>query len=124
MLKDNATGALSSEQAVADNTLNTFGINFRYGGPIYNFFVEFIYDGKTVKTASEALNKAFKAPGGTTVVSESVKWDIVNPYTINFGGDWRVSRNVILNYGIRCILNKNFSTTTFTPVANISCMMR
>lgn len=124
LLKDNSTGIQTQEQAVASNKLITLGINFRYGGPVYNFFAEFIYEGKTVKTANDALNEVFKVPNGATIISNSVKWDIVNPYIINFGGDWRISRNVILNYGIRCIMDKTFKNTTFTPIANISCMMR
>jgi len=37
---------------------------------------------------------------------------VVHSYTINFGGDWRISRNVILNYGMRCVLNKNIKVNS------------
>lgn len=110
--------------SIADNRLFTAGVNLRYGGPIYNFFIEFIAEGKTLKTPLEALNATFTAPAGKTIASSSVKWDIVNPYVISFGGDWRVSRNVILNYGIRCEMDSKFKTKSFIPIANISCMMR
>lgn len=123
-LKDNNTGDETRETTVAANNLITLGINFRYGGPIYNFFTEFIYEGKRIKTPLEAVNEAFNTPGGKSIISSSVKWDIAHPYTINFGGDWRISRNVILNYGMRWNLSKEFKTISFTPIANISCMMR
>jgi hypothetical protein len=119
-----STGTETDATAIAENRLFTAGINLRYGGPTYNFFIEFIAEGKTLKTPLEALNAAFTAPAGKTIASSSVKWDIVNPYVISFGGDWRVSRNVILNYGIRCELDSKFKTRSILPIANISCMMR
>lgn len=29
----------------------------------------------------------------------------------------------ILNYGFRCVFDKNFKNTSFIPIANTSCMM-
>jgi hypothetical protein len=71
-----------------------------------------------------ALQSVFEAPDGKEIVVSSVKWETVNPYTINLGGDWRISRNVILNYGIRWVMDEKFKTISFTPIASISCMMR
>ncbi len=123
-LKDNITGDETTASTIAANNLISMGINFRYGGPVYNFFAEIIYEGKRVKTPIEAVNESFTTPGGKTIVTSSVKWDIVHPYTINFGGDWRISRNVVLNYGMRLLMDNNYKTISFTPIANISCMMR
>ncbi len=117
-------GNFISDTAIAGNKLLTMGINFRYGGPVFNFFAEIIYDGKTTKTPVDALNNVFKTPEGFELVPTSVKWDKVTPYTLNFGGDWRISRNLLLNYGIRTQFDKDFKKTTFTPVVNLSCMMR
>ena len=123
-VKDKATGEETPQSAIAANRLYSFGINVRYGGPVYNFFTEFIWEGKKSKTPVDALNNVFSVPDGKEIIPGTVKWDEVQPYTINLGGDWRISRNVILNYGIRCVMDKNFKTTSFTPIANISCMMR
>ncbi len=123
-MRDDVTGIDTSLSAIAANRLFTFGINFRYGGPVFNFFAEFIREAKSLKTPIQALNDAFTAPNGKTILTSTVKWDVVQPYIINFGGDWRVGRNLILNYGMRCVLDKNFKTVSFTPIANISCMMR
>lgn len=123
-MQDDVTGIDTSLSAIAANRLYTFGINFRYGGPVFNFFAEFIRESKSLKTPIDALNDAFTAPGGKTIITSTVKWDVVRPYIINFGGDWRISRNLILNYGMRCVLDKNLKTVSFTPIANISCMMR
>jgi len=123
-IKDISNGSESSQKAIAQNTLFTMGTNIRYGSSIYTFFVEFLYEKKGLKTPMEALNDAFKTPANFQVVTSSVKWDIVHPNTLSFGGDWRLSRSVILNYGMRCIFSKDWKFKTFTPVATISCMMR
>jgi hypothetical protein len=110
--------------AIADNTLFTMGMNLRYGGPYFTFFMEFLYEKKGLKTPTQALDKAFTAPPGFEVVDNTVKWDVVNPNTISIGGDWRMSRSVVLNYGMRCILDQNWKFKAFVPVASIACMMR
>ncbi len=125
IMKDLSTGEESSRKAVADNTLYTMGLNLRYGGSIYTFFIEFFYENKGLKTPVEALNEAFGGPhSGFEIVASSVKWDVVHPNTISFGGDWRIGRSVMLNYGMRCIFNNDWKFKTFTPVVSIACLMR
>jgi hypothetical protein len=123
-MQNKLTGETTTASAIAANNLFTLGINYRYGGPIYNFFAEFIWEGKKTKTALGALQSVFDAPENETIVANSVKWETVNPYVINLGGDWRIGRNVILNYGLRCVLNNQFKAISFTPIASISCLMR
>lgn len=125
LLRDVDTEEETQQQAVADNQLWSLGFNLRYGGSLYSFFAEFFYERKGLKSALEALNESFKVPNDDVeIVESSVQWTTVHPYTINFGGDWRVSRNLILNYGMRCLFDKNWKMQTFTPVVSISCMMR
>lgn len=123
-LQDEETLQTIDRQAVASNALYTIGANIRYGSPVYTFFAEFVYERKGVKTAVDALGKVFTPLPGEVLVPGTVVWDVVPPYSINAGGDWRVSRNVILNYGVRCIFNKEFKMQTFTPVVSVACMMR
>lgn len=124
LIRDTNTDEEFSQLAVAQNTLFTVGLNLRYGGPLYTFFVEFLYERKGLKTPVEALADAFKSPAGFEVVGNTVKWNVVHPNTISFGGDWRLSRSVMLNYGMRCVFDDNWKFTAFTPVATIACMMR
>jgi phage shock protein A len=125
LLRDVNTDEQTTQQAVADNQLWSLGFNLRYGGSLYSFFTEFFYERKSFKTALKALNESFQVPSDNLeVVESSVQWTTVHPYTINFGGDWRVSRNLILNYGMRCLFDKKWKMQTFTPVVSISCMMR
>ncbi|MBO9566053.1 MAG: hypothetical protein J7621_24980 [Niastella sp.] len=125
LLRDIDTDEVTTQQAIADNQLWSMGFNLRYGGSLYSFFAEFFYERKGLKSALQALNESFKVPNDDVeIVESSVQWTTVHPYTINFGGDWRVSRNLILNYGMRCLFDKNWKMQTFTPVVSISCMMR
>jgi len=124
-IQDSSTGEESFQKAVADNTLYTAGLNLRYGGSIFTFFIEILYEKKGLKTPAEALNDSFKTPiGGFEIVASSVKWNVVHPNTISFGGDWRVGRSVMLNYGMRCVFDNNWKFKTFTPVVTVACMMR
>jgi len=125
LLHDINTGIDKPTQAVARNTLFTLGLNLRYGGPVYTFFAEMIYEYRYLHTPEEALSRSFKAPDGSVaVVDASLKWTAVQPFAFNMGGDWRISRNVILNYGMRCVFNNNWKLDTFIPVVSVSCMMR
>lgn len=124
LLRDNNTQEETPQLAVAENKLYSAGMNLRYGGPLYSFFVEFLYEKKALKTPIEALSEAFTAPANVEIIESSVKWTTVHPNALSLGGDWRISRNVIINYGMRWILDKNGKSQAFIPVAGISCMMR
>jgi len=125
LIRNKTTGDEVSQKAIADNTLYTMGMNLRYGGALYTFFIEFLYEKKGLKTPVEALNETFKVHDNDfEIVGSSVKWDVVHPNTLSFGGDWRISKSVMLNYGMRCIFDSRWKFTTFIPVATIACMMR
>ena len=124
LLRNTQTLAEQSARAVAENKLYSAGMNLRYGGPLYSFFVEFLYEKKALKTPVQALKEVFTEPANMEVVSSSVKWNVVHPSSLSIGGDWRISQNVIINYGMRWILDVNGKSQAFIPVAGISCMMR
>lgn len=124
LLRNTITQEENLRSAVAENKLYSAGMNLRYGGPLYSFFVEFLYEKKALKTPVEALRDAFAEPAQTEIVASSVKWTVVHPNSLSIGGDWRISRNVIINYGMRWIIDKDGRSRAFIPVAGISCMMR
>jgi hypothetical protein len=110
--------------AVAENRIYSLGMNLRYGGPLYSFFIEFLYEKKAIKTPADALSKVFTEPADMEVVASSVRWTPLNPNMLSIGGDWRVGKNVIINYGMRWVMDEKGKTQAFIPVAGISCMMR
>jgi hypothetical protein len=124
VLKDMSTGNESAAKTIAKNNLFSLGLNIRYGGSVYSFFMECLYEYKKLNTPIDAVNAAYKIPGNVQIIGSSLKWDEVNPNTLTIGGDWRMSRSVIINYGMRCVFDSNWKFRTFVPVATISCMMR
>lgn len=124
LLRDTDSFEETEATAVAENNIFSLGFNLRYGSPVYSFFAEFLHERKTVKTAATALEKAFDAPVDTEVVSSSVNWTVLHPNSFTIGGDWRIGKNLMINYGMRWVFNSDGKTQAFIPVAGISCMMR
>lgn len=122
--KDLSTGDETVQKTTAKNTVYSLGMNFRYGGSVYTFFFEMLYEYKKIRTPDEALNRVYKTAGNVEIVGSSAKWEEIHPNTLSIGGDWRISRSVIINYGMRCVFNSNWKFKTFVPVATVSCMMR
>ena len=76
------------------------GLNFRYGNYRYNFFTEI-----------------FSPVNFNHGVFDGSKF-------ISFGGDWRFSRNVILNYAMRASFDDAGKLENIIPVVSVSCIMR
>ena len=101
MLKDDFNGQQSS--------LWSGGLNFRYGSPKFNFFTEAVF--------TQTNNETVFANANVNLVQ-------ANSLTTSYGGDWRISRNVMLSYGVRVDYNRDFEFQTISPIAGIACMMR
>jgi hypothetical protein len=110
--------------SVGSNNIVSLGTNLRYGSPYFTFFAEYIYERRGIKTPIEAIREVFITPDNFEIVPNSVDWNIVHPYRFNFGGDWRINRNLILNFSMQTIFDKTIKLRTFLPVVSISCMMR
>jgi hypothetical protein len=122
--EDILTGDISTDTVTAKNNLFTLGLNFRYGSPKYSFFIEGFVDLKSIKKPSDIIGDRFKNQPNLKIVEPTINWTVVDPYIFTFGGDWRISNNLSINYGMRCIIDKNGKLNTFTPIVNISCLMR
>ncbi|MEY3368176.1 MAG: hypothetical protein RI973_1331 [Bacteroidota bacterium] len=122
-LIDEITQEATRQSLVVDNNLITLGANLRYGSPAYTFFAEFLYERKKFGKAIDIIQDPSLGgiPGGKFA---NVTWDITQPVIISIGGDWRVSRNVVLNYGFRGSYSKTWELKYIIPVVNLSCMMR
>ena len=83
------------------------GFNLRYGTRRYNFFLEGFLDHNTIKLASF---------GGAELERKT--------YVLTLGGDWRISRNVMLTFGIR--QSRDFINKAYflQPLMNVNCLMR
>ncbi|MBK8244847.1 MAG: hypothetical protein IPK88_15590 [Saprospiraceae bacterium] len=85
------------------------GINFRYGSPKFNFFAEGVYS---------------KSNNNSIFDNKTINLSQANALSTSYGGDWRLSRNVMLSYGIRVDYSETIKFQRITPIAGIACMMR
>ncbi|MFZ1704868.1 MAG: hypothetical protein WAT79_11020 [Saprospiraceae bacterium] len=109
-----------------------YGLGYRYGNVKYNFFIE---------VAFEKLNNYFDAQGDQPFNDDEIfaakyiedvgnGWldfkpnEALNQWTIAYGGDFKLSRNILLNFSLRTQFKKDFSLTRLLPVANIICLMK
>ena len=96
--------------ATSENSmLFSSGVNFRYGSPKFNFFAEVMYTQSKESFSFE---------------DESQNIIAANTLSTSYGGDWRLSRNVTLTYGVRVDYDRNLKFQTIAPVAGVACMMR
>ncbi|MBL0082229.1 MAG: hypothetical protein IPP37_07255 [Saprospiraceae bacterium] len=79
---------------------------------------------KILKNAVRCGKGSFITPDNFQIIANSVDWTVVHPYRFNFGGDWRMSKNVLLNYSMQTIFDENARLKTFLPVVAIACLMR
>jgi hypothetical protein len=101
---------LGKKPSLLTDTVGTqisFGLNFRYGTRRYNFFIEGFYDHETYPINEE------------TTAQFRQKFVMVT-----IGGDWRISRNVVLSFGIRQTRDTENGTLVMQPLVNVNCLMR
>ncbi len=92
-----------------NSMLFSSGVNFRYGSPKFNFFAEVMYTQSKESFVFE---------------DETQNLIAANTLSTSYGGDWRLSRNVTLTYGVRVDYDRNLKFQTIAPVAGVACMMR
>ena len=124
VLQNDQTLELLDTTTVAANIIMTYGLNVRYGGSMFTFFAEGIYERRGLKTPFEAVEKSYSPPQSFTILEESVSWTKLEPLIVNFGGDWRIKRSIILNYSMRLAFDKELKLSNFLPVVSIPCLMR
>ena len=82
------------------------GVSYRYGSPRYNFFVETLYQFNSIYDPT--IDDRFSKP----------------EISLAYGGDFRLSRNILLNFALRTNFDQDFNFLKLIPVANIMCLMR
>jgi hypothetical protein len=123
-LQNNNDLSVLDTTTVASNVLMTYGVNLRYGRPLFTFFAEAIYERRGLKTPFEAVTNSYNTPVSFTILQESVEWTKLEPLILNVGGDWRIKRSIILNYSMRLAFDKEMKLSNFLPVVSLSCLMR
>ncbi|MEL7123015.1 MAG: hypothetical protein AAFO07_26435 [Bacteroidota bacterium] len=86
------------------------GLSMRYGNPKYNFFLESFYE-RTTETVD--IDPEF----------DPFKFKQTN-YRLSYGGDFRLSRSILLNFSLQTRFEQGFKFRDFLPIANLTCLMR
>lgn len=99
----------SADSARTKSTVVTGGLGLRYGSPKFNFFTEVLYS----------------SPNSTQVLTTPDRnLTQLQQFSVVYGGDWRISYNVMLSYGVRVDYSSGLKFKNILPVAGVSCMMR
>lgn len=84
------------------------GLSLRYGNPNFNFYLETMYE-----RAKETFDPEFDP------------FQVhINNYRLAYGGDFRLSRGILLNFALQTELTDDFKFNNFLPIANVTCLMR
>jgi len=84
------------------------GLSLRYGNPKYNFYLESMYE-----RSKETIDPEFDP---FTFKTTNLR--------LSYGGDFRLSRGILLNFSLQTKFDESFKFLDFLPIANLTCLMR
>ena len=104
------------------------GLAYRYGSSKFNFFTELIMSRK----GNNPENGILEDDQFADLKSDDLGlgWygfqsgEMQTKWTLTYGGDFRISRNILLNFALRTNLNNKLKFQSFIPIANIVCLMK
>lgn len=127
--QDTLTFEEFDRDTIFGNNLITVGVNIRYGSPYFNIFIEYFADLRETKDKFDVVGfdlsrQLPNVPTGQVVIDKSVSWNLQPVHSLTLGGDWRMSRNVMLNFGLRLEFDSKWKKQTFIPISTLVCLMR
>ncbi len=117
---------------VINNANKMFGLSYRYGNARFNFFTEVIFENlgnyydpmqEEIFEKDEYFADKFADDLGTGWLNFNNTVN-KNQYTIAYGGDFRLSRNILLNFALRTQFSGGMQLNRLLPVANVVCLMK
>lgn len=117
---------------IIDSSNKMFGLNFRYGSQRYNFYAEVVYEilGNYFDPNQELAFDENEYFAGKYIEDIGSGWldfnntETKTQYTMAYGGDFKLSRNILLNFALRTQFTSDIKLTRLLPVANIICLMK
>jgi len=103
------------------------GASYRYGSKKFNFFGELVYKniGNNIANGfdeDEEFGDLYAEDIGTGWY-EFAEGESYSAWSVSYGGDFRLSKNILLNFSIRTELTGGFTFDRLLPVANLICLM-
>lgn len=105
------------------------GVSYRFGGARFSFFSEFVYESlKNFSVSGFSDDELFASKyirdldNGWLQFNEPI--ESLTRLTLTYGGDFRLSNGILLNFALRTKLDERIKFKTLIPVANVTCLMR
>lgn len=122
------TGILKMNK-IGQNRNYMLGTGYRFGSYKYNFFGELVLTKmNNVPDNGFDTDEQFAALRADDLGNGWYKYadgeEDYTTWTLSYGGDFKLSRNILLNFALRTELKGDLSFQRFLPVANIICLMK
>lgn len=117
---------------IYDSSNSMLGLSYRYGSMKYNFFAEGVFErlGNYFDPGQDEVFNEGEIFAGKYIEDLGSGWlDFKNEqsrsqYTFAFGGDFKLSRNILLNFALRTQFSDELKMRRLLPVANVVCLMK
>lgn len=114
---------------IGENQDFMLGASYRFGGYRFSFYAELVYE--LLQNRSEngfSEDELFDYKYDRDLGNGWAKFDEalvgVSQWNMTYGGDFRLSNGISLNFALRTRLDQNLKFKKFLPVANVTCLMR
>lgn len=122
------TGILKMNK-IGSNTNYMLGASYRFGNDKFNFFTELVRT-KMNNVPENGFDQEEEF-AGLRAVDLGSGWyryeegeQSYTNYTMTYGGDFKLSKNILLNFALRTELTSGLKFRSFLPIANIVCLMK
>lgn len=122
-------GAIARVKKVGVNQDFMTGASYRFGGARFSFYGELVYE--SLRNFSDsgfseeelfASKYARDLDNGWLMFAEPI--ESISRITMSYGGDFRLSNGILLNFALRTKLDEKIKFKSLIPVANVTCLMR
>ena len=122
-------GGIIGLKRVGVNNDIRIGSNFRYGNHRFNFFTELVYEALKNYSGNgfseeELLSSKFAQDLGNGWFQYEEGLEAISYWNTTFGGNFRLSNGIMLNFALRTRFNEKMQFQKFLPIANVTCLMR
>lgn len=114
---------------IGENTDFMVGASYRFGGYRFSFYGEVVYE--NLRNHSEngfSEDELFAYKYERDLGNGWAKFDKalvgISQWNLTYGGDFRLSNGILLNFSLRTRLDENLKFKRLLPVANVTCLMR
>ncbi len=114
---------------IGENRDLMLGASYRFGGYRFSFYAELVYE--RLQNRSEngfSEDELFALKYERDLGNGWAKFDKalvgISQWNVTYGGDFRLSNGILLNFALRTRLDQNLKFVKLLPVANVTCLMR